>query len=126
MTRARPWVALIAAAIVFALVVGLPLSYALPLIGLSLAAASPPDYVADRDCCANLSGANLLPHLPSLSQLAPILAVAAWSGRQLITASTVSSSVQGALVLLLAAKFAWVRGWIWLWRVTRCRAGRAY
>ena len=48
MTRARPWVALIAAAIVFALVVGLPLSYALPLIGLSLAAASPPDYVADR------------------------------------------------------------------------------
>lgn len=50
MTRARPWVALIATAIVFALVplIGLPLFYALPLIGLSLAAASPPDYVADR------------------------------------------------------------------------------
>jgi hypothetical protein len=65
-----------------------------------------------RDCCANLLGANLLPHLPSLSQLAPILAVATGPARQLTKASTVSSSVQGALVLLLAAKFACVRGWI--------------
>jgi hypothetical protein len=46
---ARPWVAFIGAAIVFALIplVGLPLFYALPLIGLALAAGSPPDYVTD-------------------------------------------------------------------------------
>ena len=48
-TRARPWIAVIGAAIVFALIplIGLPLFYALPLIGLALAAGSPPDYVAD-------------------------------------------------------------------------------
>ena len=47
--RARPWIAVIGAAIVFALIplIGLPLFYALPLIGLALAAGSPPDYVAD-------------------------------------------------------------------------------
>jgi hypothetical protein len=45
----RPWLAVIVAAIIFALipVVGLPLFFALPLIGLALAAGSPPDYVAD-------------------------------------------------------------------------------
>ena len=49
MRRARPWIAVIGAAIVFALIplIGLPLFYALPLIGLALAAGSPPDYVAD-------------------------------------------------------------------------------
>ena len=48
-TRARPWIAVIGAAIVFALIplIGLPLFYALPLIGLALVAGSPPDYVAD-------------------------------------------------------------------------------
>jgi hypothetical protein len=49
LARARPWLAVIVAAIIFALipVVGLPLFFALPLIGLALAAGSPPDYVAD-------------------------------------------------------------------------------
>jgi hypothetical protein len=49
MRRARPWIAVIGAAIVFALIplIGLPLFYALLLIGLALAAGSPPDYVAD-------------------------------------------------------------------------------
>jgi hypothetical protein len=49
MTRARPWVAVIGAAVVFALIplIGLPSFFALPLVGLALAAGSPPDYVAD-------------------------------------------------------------------------------
>jgi hypothetical protein len=49
MTRARPWVAAICAAIVFALIllVGLPWFCALPLVGLALAVGAPPDYVAD-------------------------------------------------------------------------------
>jgi Peptidase family M23 len=47
--RARPWIAVTGAGIVFALIplIGLPLFYALPLIGLALAAGSPPDYGAD-------------------------------------------------------------------------------
>jgi len=47
--RARPWVALICAAIIFALIpiIGLPLLFALPLIGLALALGAPPDHVAD-------------------------------------------------------------------------------
>jgi hypothetical protein len=49
LARARPWIAIIGAAIAFALLplIGLPLLYTLPLIGLALAAGSPPDYVAD-------------------------------------------------------------------------------
>jgi hypothetical protein len=49
MTRARPWIAVIGAAIIFAVILlfGLPWFYALPLIGLALAAGAPPDYVAD-------------------------------------------------------------------------------
>jgi hypothetical protein len=45
----RLWLAVIVATIIFALipVVGFPLFFALPLIGLALAAGSPPDYVAD-------------------------------------------------------------------------------
>ena len=80
MTRARPWVALIAAAIVFALVrraaIVLRAAPDRPIAGGCLTAG----LCCRQDCCANLSGANLLPHLPSLSQLAPILAVATWSG----------------------------------------------
>jgi hypothetical protein len=47
----------IGAAIVFALIplIGLPLFYALPLIGLALAAGSPPDYVADAKPVARLT-----------------------------------------------------------------------
>ena len=47
LARARPWVAVIVAAIIFALIplIGLPLSFALPLIGIALAAGTPPDYV---------------------------------------------------------------------------------
>ena len=46
--RARPWVAVVIAAIIFALIplVGLQLFLALPLIGLVLTAGTPPDYVA--------------------------------------------------------------------------------
>lgn len=49
LTRMRPWLAVTVAAIIFALipVLGLPLFFALPLIGLALAAGSPPDYVTD-------------------------------------------------------------------------------
>jgi hypothetical protein len=45
----RPWVALVVAAIIFALIpiIGLPQFLALPLIGLALALGAPPDYVAD-------------------------------------------------------------------------------
>ena len=52
--RARPWVALICAAIVFALIpiIGLPLLFALPLIGLALALGAPPDHVADARAVA--------------------------------------------------------------------------
>ena len=48
MMRARPWIAVIGAAIVFAVIflIGVPWFYALPLIGLALAAGAPPDYVA--------------------------------------------------------------------------------
>lgn len=54
LARARPWLAVIVAAIIFALipVVGLPLFFALPLIGLALAAGSPPDYIADAKTVA--------------------------------------------------------------------------
>jgi len=50
----RPWLAVIVAAIIFALIpiVGLPLFFAVPLIGLALAAGSPPDYVADAKTVA--------------------------------------------------------------------------
>jgi hypothetical protein len=49
LARARPWVAVIVAAIIFALipVLGLKLFFVVPLIGLVLAAGAPPDYVAD-------------------------------------------------------------------------------
>jgi len=49
LARARPWVAVIVAAIIFALipVLGLQLFFVVPLIGLVLAAGGPPDYVAD-------------------------------------------------------------------------------
>jgi hypothetical protein len=52
--RARPWVALIVAAIIFALIpiIGLSLFLALPLIGLALALGAPPDYVADTKTVA--------------------------------------------------------------------------
>ena len=48
LVRARPWVAVVIAAIIFALIplVGLQLFLALPLIGLVLTAGTPPDYVA--------------------------------------------------------------------------------
>ena len=48
LARARPWVAVVVAAIIFALipVVGLQLFLALPLIGLAPAAGTPPDYIA--------------------------------------------------------------------------------
>lgn len=54
LTRMRPWLAVIVAAIIFALIpiVGLPLFFALPLIGLALAAGSPPDYVGDAKTVA--------------------------------------------------------------------------
>ena len=49
LARARPWVAVIVAAIIFALipVLGLQLFFVVPLIGLVLAAGAPPDYVVD-------------------------------------------------------------------------------
>lgn len=55
LTRIRPWLAVIVAAIIFTLipVVGLPLFFALPLIGLALAAGSPPDYVVDAKTVAD-------------------------------------------------------------------------
>ena len=54
--RARPWVALICAAIIFALIpiIGLPLLFALPLIGLALALGAPPDHVADARAVARV------------------------------------------------------------------------
>ena len=52
LVRARPWVAVVIAAIIFALIplVGLQLFLALPLIGLVLTAGTPPDYVAAYFC----------------------------------------------------------------------------
>jgi hypothetical protein len=49
LARARPWVAVIVAAIILALVplVGLQLIFVVPLIGLALAAGAPPDFVPD-------------------------------------------------------------------------------
>jgi hypothetical protein len=49
LARARPWIAVIVAAIIFALIpfMGLQLFFVVPLIGLTLAAGAPPDYVAD-------------------------------------------------------------------------------
>lgn len=49
LARARPWVAVIIAAIIFALIplIGLQLIFVLPPIGLALAAGAPPDYVPD-------------------------------------------------------------------------------
>jgi hypothetical protein len=49
LARARPWVAVIVAAIIFALIplIGLQLIFVPPLIGLALAAGAPPDYVPD-------------------------------------------------------------------------------
>jgi hypothetical protein len=46
LARAHPWVAVIVAAIIFALI-GLPLFFAVPVIGVALAAGAPPDYVAN-------------------------------------------------------------------------------
>src|SRR6186997_860446 len=49
LARARLWVAVIVAAIIFALIplIDLQLIFAVPLIGLALAAGVPPDYVPD-------------------------------------------------------------------------------
>lgn len=49
LARARPWVALIVAAIIFALIplIGVPPFYVLPLIGFALTAGTPPDYATD-------------------------------------------------------------------------------
>jgi hypothetical protein len=46
MSRIRPWIALAAAAVLFALVVFgfVPFTYAAPVIGVVLALGSPPDY----------------------------------------------------------------------------------
>lgn len=54
LARVRPWIALLVAAIVFALIpiIGLPLLFALPLIGLALALGAPPDHVADARAVA--------------------------------------------------------------------------
>jgi hypothetical protein len=55
LTRARPWLAVILAAIIFALVplLGLPLYLVVPLIGLILALGAPPDYVINAKTVAN-------------------------------------------------------------------------
>jgi hypothetical protein len=47
--RARPWIAVIVAALIFALIplVGMQLFLVVPVIGLALSAGAPPDYVAD-------------------------------------------------------------------------------
>jgi hypothetical protein len=52
--RARPWIAVIVAGIIFALVplIGLPTFFALPLIGLALATGAPPDYVTGATAVA--------------------------------------------------------------------------
>jgi hypothetical protein len=50
----RPWIAFVAAVIIFALIpiIGLPPFLALPLIGLALVLGAPPDYVADAKVVA--------------------------------------------------------------------------
>jgi len=50
----RPWIAFVAAVIIFALIliIGLPPFLALPLIGLALALGAPPDYEADAKVLA--------------------------------------------------------------------------
>ena len=47
--RARSWIAVIVAALIFALIplVGMQLFLVVPVIGLALSAGAPPDYVAD-------------------------------------------------------------------------------
>lgn len=52
--RMRPWIAFVAAVIIFALIpiIGLPPFLALPLIGLALVLGAPPDYVADAKVVA--------------------------------------------------------------------------
>jgi hypothetical protein len=54
LARARPWIAVIVAGIIFALIplIGLPTFFALPLIGLALAAGAPPDYVTEAKAVA--------------------------------------------------------------------------
>lgn len=49
LARARPWIAVVVATVIFALtgILGLQLFFVLPLIGLTLAAGTPADYVAD-------------------------------------------------------------------------------
>jgi Peptidase family M23 len=55
LTRARPWLAVIIAAIIFALIplLGLQLYLLIPLIGLVLALGAPPDYVVNAKTIAN-------------------------------------------------------------------------
>ena len=55
LTRARPWLALIVAAIIFALIplLGLQLYLVVPLIGLVLALGAPPDCVINAKPIAN-------------------------------------------------------------------------
>lgn len=49
LARSRPWIAVVVAAVIFALtgVLGLQLFFVLQLIGLTLAVGAPADYVAD-------------------------------------------------------------------------------
>jgi hypothetical protein len=55
LARARPWLALIVVAIIFALIplLGLQLYLVVPLIGLVLALGTPPDYVINAKTVAN-------------------------------------------------------------------------
>jgi hypothetical protein len=54
LARARPWIAVIVAAIIFALIplLGLQLFLVVPLIGLVLALGAPPDYVSNAKAVA--------------------------------------------------------------------------
>ena len=70
-SRVRPWIALAAAAMVFAvgLLGVLPFIFALPVIGVVLAFGSPPDHVAPARPIARrprnaVIGVALLPHWP--------------------------------------------------------------
>ena len=55
LARARPWLAVIVATVIFALIplLGLQLYLVVPLIGLVLALGTPPDYVINAKTIAN-------------------------------------------------------------------------
>ena len=70
-SRSRPWIALAAAAVVFAfgLLGVLPFIVVLPMIGVVLAFGSPPDHVADARPIARrprnaVLGSRVSPHWP--------------------------------------------------------------